>query len=67
MWVEKLAKDLPREPFHQQELGYTYFYFLGPLLEKTKRTQEAEQAYRKAIAVHEKLVTETGNAFPPEG
>src|SRR5262249_47022771 len=59
---EKLASRFPNEPFHQQELGFTYYDFIGPLLEKTKRTQEAEQAYRKAVAVHEKLVTETWNA-----
>jgi len=57
---EKLASDFPEAAFYQQELGYTYYVFLGPLLEKTKQPQEAEQAYRKAVTVHEKLLTETG-------
>jgi hypothetical protein len=57
-----LASDFPKESFNQQEHGFTYYVYLGPLLEKTKQPQEAEQAYRKAVAIHEKLVTESENA-----
>jgi tetratricopeptide (TPR) repeat protein len=59
---EKLVRDFPNERFYQQELGFTCYVFLGPLLEKAQRPQEAEEVYRKAVAVHEKLVTEKWNA-----
>ncbi len=60
--LEKVVSEFPREPFYRQELGFTWYVYLGPLLEKAKQPQDAEQAYRKSVAIHEELLTETGNA-----
>jgi tetratricopeptide (TPR) repeat protein len=59
---ESLTGDSPTHPYYLQEVGHSYKDFLGPLLERIKRPDEAEQVYRKAVTVHQKLVVEFWSA-----
>ena len=54
---EKLVSEFPREPIYRNDLAWT-LYTEGGLLAAT-RPQDAEKAYRRALEIGEKLVSES--------